>query len=328
MKLLKFRTLSLVFAFAGFLSGDAFPQELSMTQRNELLRGVTRIHYEREEGHDLVVGHGTAFGIDLDAYGKPGRRYLLSAAHNVIDKAGKPYPMLKIEIVQGGRTKGAQCKVVSVDRGLDVCLLESDEDLPSVASLATSDECVKAPVILAGSPRGIPVQLFDGTLLRRFHDGTVHSLAALEFDHGCSGGPLFSAETGKVVGLAVAGLPKGGDMDHTMGLFVPVSAIENFISPLPRMTIQSAPRRETVAANSVSTKAEVVAEVQQTAALTFLSPYDFGKETTDDGRYVVHPGDTLYTIAHDFHMTAQQLMSLNNLVDAGSLKVGRSIRIR
>jgi hypothetical protein len=237
---------------------------LTEGQRNELLSSATRIRYERKEGKAMVVGHGTAFGIDLGAYGKPGRRYLLSAAHNVLDKSGNPYPTLKIEIPrQNGQISTSRCKMISADTGLDVCLLECEEDLPVVVTLAESDERIKAPVILAGSPRGIPVQLYDGMLVRRYYEGTVHSLAELEFDHGCSGGPVFSTRTGKVIGIAVAGIPLRDDMDHTKGLFVPVSAIESFIAPLSQDVRSARTPQPLILANSqsipsVDARAEIV----------------------------------------------------------------------
>ncbi len=337
------------FSLVATLSIAAGAEEvLTIEQRNKLLSSVTRIRYERQEGGALVVGHGTAFGIDLDAFGQPGRRYLLSAAHNVLDKAGKPYPMLKIEIpIQGGRTVGSHCKVVSADIDLDLCLLECDDDLPAVVALAPADEPVKAPVILAGSPRGIPVQLFEGTLLRRFHEGSVRSLAELEFDHGCSGGPLFSARTGKVIGVAVAGIPKGDDMDHTKGLFVPASAIESFITPIIKVAPAPSARPSLVLANSVSVaKGKSAPTIEPERAIIptpkssrpkrpsstefgmFLSPYGNGRESTADGNYVIQAGDTLGAIAIDFHVKAHTLTILNKLDASAILQVGTSIRVR
>jgi LysM repeat protein len=331
------------------LSIPAFSEELlTPAQRSGLLESVTRIRYERLEGKDLVVGHGTAFGINLEAFNQPGRRYLLSAAHNVLDRAGKPYPTLKIEIpIQGGRTVGSHCRVISADNDLDLCLLECDEDLPAVVALAPADEPVKAPVILAGSPRGIPVQLFDGTLVRRFHEGSVRSLAELEFDHGCSGGPVFSARTGKVIGVAVAGIPKGDDMDHTKGLFVPASAIESFIAPLSKVAPapSAAPSYVLASSRAVAQKKAVPAVQIESATIptpkssrakrlvtgdigTFRSPYGNGRESTADGSYVVQDGDTLGAIALDFHVTAQALMKLNELDGDKTLIIGTTIRIR
>lgn len=332
--------------FTSVLSIDAFSEEvLTAAQRSELLCSATRIRYERVDGNALVVGHGTAFGINLDAYGQPGRRYLLSAAHNVVDKAGKAYPTLKIEIpTQGGQLKGCQCRVISADSNLDLCLLECDEDLPAVVTLSLADEAAKSPVILAGSPRGVPVQLYDGTLVRRFHEGSVRSLAELEFDHGCSGGPLFSARTGKVIGVAVAGIPKGDDMDHTKGLFVPASAIESFIAPLQRETLASSPpARSFVLANSVSGPAPKAAYQPATiptpttsrarrpsvaAFGTFRSPFENGREINADGTCVIRSGDTLEIIARDFHITVQTLTDLNDYSDIQLLKTGNSLRVR
>jgi LysM repeat protein len=330
-----------------FLNVTHAEEVLTAVQRSELLSSVTRIRYERQEGNALIVGHGTAFGIDLGPFGQQGQRYLLSAAHNVLDKAGKPYPTLKIEIpIQDGHMVASHCRVICTDSDLDLCLFECDRDLPGLVVLAAVDEPAKAPVILAGSPRGIPVRLFDGTLVRRFHEGSVRSLAELEFDHGCSGGPLFSARTGKVIGVAVAGIPKGDDLDHSKGLFVPASAIESFISPLSKTSSVLRTPQPFIPASSVSSvKVNATAPVQVEHALiptptrtrragpannygTFQSPYGNGKEATADGRYVIRAGDTLAAIALDFHVSARMLMILNDFYGDEMLEVGSVIRVR
>ena len=75
-------------------------------------------------------------------------------------------------------------------------------------------------------------------------------MAEVKFDHGCSGGPVFSARTGKVIGVAVAGIPLDHDMDYNKGLFVPVSAIESFIAPLTKNTPHSRKPKPVILANS------------------------------------------------------------------------------
>jgi len=203
-----------------------------------MLRSAVRIRYERIDNGAIITGHGTAFGVDLSAWGHPGKRYMLSAAHNVLDDSKKAYGTLKIEINEGTRTYWSQCKVLLVDAELDLCLIESGDDLPALTDLAQTDVMPGDSVVHAGSPRGIPIALYDGVMRRPYHQGTVRSVVELPFDHGCSGGPLFSAKSGKAIGVAVAGIPKDGDLDHTKGLFVPVHAIECFLAPLCKTPVR------------------------------------------------------------------------------------------
>ncbi len=188
---------------------------LETTQREKLLRSAVRIRYERSEGNTVVTGHGTAFFVDLSHYGYTGSKYLLSVAHNVLDGKGVPYDTLKIEYEIDSRLVWSKCRVVAFDKKMDVCLIESRDAAPEVAKLAEADIAAEegAEVVLAGSPRGIPIKLFDGTLANKFDGMPVHSTVRIPFDHGDSGGPFFSGQSGKVIGIAVAGIPKDDDLD-------------------------------------------------------------------------------------------------------------------
>jgi LysM repeat protein len=198
---------------------------------DKLPNSAVRIQYERLDRGDMVTGHGTAFGVNLSSYGFNGNRYMLSVSHNVLDRSGQPFSTLKVEINDGKRTFWTPCKVVAADPKVDICLLEAQDDIQELAELASKDIGPGESVMLEGSPRGIPITNYPGTIIERFHDGTISSLASIEFDHGDSGGPLFSAKSKKVVGIAVAGVPKNGDLDHTVGLFIPIVGIENFLEP-------------------------------------------------------------------------------------------------
>jgi LysM repeat protein len=197
-----------------------------------LLRAAVRIRYERYEGGATITGHGTAFGADLSRYGYPGRRYLLTAAHNVLDDSQhpkRPFATLKIEIDDGVRSCWTRCKALAFDEELDLCLVESADELQHALPLADSEPPTGSPLVLAGSPRGIPVALFQGTLTRKFERGTVRSSAQIPFDHGDSGGPVVCPRAGAVIGVAVAGVPKDGDLDREIGLFVPIVGVTSFL---------------------------------------------------------------------------------------------------
>jgi len=234
--------------------------------RQKLLRSAARIRYERGETRTTITGHGTAFCADLSKYGYSGRTYLLSAAHNVLDDTGRPFETLKLEIEEPGRTVWSRCRVLAFDKDLDLCLLESNDPLPEQVELSDADVEAGAKVVLAGSPRGVPVALYDGVVIKRFEGGTVRSSARLPFDHGCSGGPFFNS-AGKAAGVAVAGVPKDGDLDKQMGLFVPVSALASFLE-----RHRNGPARESTAVAQV--KPEPRRDGPVPAAMLVAQPAD------------------------------------------------------
>jgi len=208
--------------------------------RQILLESTVRCRYEHRISKERVIsGQGTAFGVDLTAYGYPDtRRYLLTAAHVVLhgNRRGSktPYAKLEIELRRGDKTYWSPCRAIAWDEYLDLCILESGDELPNHLKLAERDPKVGAKLVLAGSPRGVPVALYTGTLDRKFERGSVRSSASVPFDHGNSGGPMVDAVTGLVVGVAVAGLPKGKDLDRNVGLYVPVVGVDSFMEAVGR----------------------------------------------------------------------------------------------
>lgn len=168
--------------------------------------------------HDGATRHGTAFGIDLHKYGFAENRYLLTAAHNIVDKGD-----IRIE----HKTHWYKCEVVAADKDLDICLLKCEEWV-SVQELADKDAHAGDDVTMYGAPRAETVKAFKGSIVKQYYQKWCTTLMRIQFDHGDSGAPVFDT-VGKIVGMAVAGLPKDGDLDKTVGTFLPVSAIESFL---------------------------------------------------------------------------------------------------
>lgn len=189
---------------------------------------AVRLRLEQRSNDSIVTAHGTAFGVDLTALGLRGNSYLLTAGHNVV--APRSYDTeIRIEIGTDENARWAACDVVAIDTELDLCLLKCSADLPRVARLKDTDIAPGNDVVLAGSPRGIPVQAYEGKLLRRYHAGQIHSLALVAFDHGDSGGPIFDRLSGKVAGIAVAGIPDKDDLNTRLGLYVPAPCVQSFL---------------------------------------------------------------------------------------------------
>ena len=184
-----------------------------------------KLEYVREEAGAIITGHGTAFACDLRHWGIADG--VLTAAHNVGEK-GSSYPNLTLEI--NGKKKG--CKVLAANPELDLAVLSCDT---GIKPLKLSDEelSIGDPVVMTGLLKSNPVMLeYWGSIEGLFYQGFARHKIAVVFDHGASGGPI--TKSGKVVGIAVCGIPKDGDLDRSCGLFVPTVAIKAFLGSAKR----------------------------------------------------------------------------------------------
>lgn len=175
---------------------------------------VARLRYERMEGSVVVTGHGTAFCV--------GEKQLLTAAHNILDSDGKPFQTITLEL-DGSWIKAS---VIRFDSSLDIALLKCEAEFKPLL-LAKSDAGRGAVLTLIGSKRGAALTSHSGQVLRPFDAGTAKTRMRVEFNHGDSGAPVL--QDGKVVGIAVAGDWKNGDIDTRYCLFMPLSAIQEFM---------------------------------------------------------------------------------------------------
>lgn len=347
-------------------ASDAQPRELSGARADTCRDLACRLRYRRVESGTEITGHGTAFPADLAAYGFAGRRYLLSAAHNVLDDAGQPYRTLEIEIAGGW----SSCRVLAHDRNLDVCLLEAQLDLPHAAQLADADAAQGDAVVLAGAKRGQAVRVYEGVLEKKFHRGSARYRVRVPFDHGDSGGPFFDS-SGRVVGVAVAGVPLGADLDPGLGLYAPLAAVRSFLdahrrggSPLPEpapgAVAASAEVREVREASAPEAAAPVtlsaaVAMPQEAAPTAPAAPVvrpnaapriEVAQSDADvrlpetlaeitpaepapvrPKLYRIRYGDTLSQIAEKFGVRMQALMDANNIRDPNRIAADTLLRV-
>jgi S1-C subfamily serine protease len=220
--------LAVIFFSATFIS--AADSSTSDTQVSEqALQTALRFERRRDEGDYISIGHGTAFGIDLARYGIPSHRYMLSAAHLVLKDGQLSYYDLRVEV--GKPNSWAKCRLVAIDKAHDICLLECDRELDSLSKLSDADQKVGSKVLIAGSPLGVPICLSPGRLTNK--EPNVERQvwqAEAKFNHGNSGGPVFEADTGKLIGVAVAGMQDPtGDMKENIALFTPAKLIKTFL---------------------------------------------------------------------------------------------------
>ena len=359
MKILSAHLFLSLLLFSNFIPEKTNAVESAF--QSSLLDSTVRIRYERHEGNNLITGHGTAFGVDINRFGYQGKRYLLTAAHNVLDTKDQPFATLSIEINDGKHLCWSPCKVVAFDKQMDVCLVESAEDLRSVMELDTVEAGPGIPIVLAGSPRGIPVTLYYGDVIRCFEGGSVRSSAKIEFDHGDSGGPVVNAKTQKISGVAVAGFPKDGDLDHTRGMFVPLMAVNSFlqsnqrgnsIASLPVVdiaTIQASSERKSVSAPIVINTDDVetvllvspkpvvsLPPAVRSAPVAVVTPVVASApalvsiplvKTGYSPSHIVVSGESLTLIARKYGTTLQELQRLNEIKNPDLITVGTRLTL-
>lgn len=176
-----------------------------------------------EFGKDsIAISAGTAFPVNLEKYGYKGNHYLMTAKHCVAAD-NKPFAHLSAEY----NGEWVPVDVVALDNNLDVAILTWKINTDG-CKLADEDGTLKDKVHIFGSPLGVPIKRFDGKIAELYAFGSVMAAMEMEFNHGDSGCPVFN-EAGDLVGLGVAGVSKGDDIDHKVGLYIPLSALKAFL---------------------------------------------------------------------------------------------------
>jgi hypothetical protein len=169
-----------------------------------------RLRHSYVEGKLTITKHGTAFAFSP--------RKLLTAAHNVLEN-GKALDGLIVEVGE----RWLPCSVVKFNAEADIAILSVKEDVPSFQFGEDPDE--GSAIVLSGSKRGQEVKREAGKITNAYTRGLLF-VGSVRFDHGMSGSPVL--KDGKVVGMAVAGIPKDDDIDHSKFCMIPVSALRYY----------------------------------------------------------------------------------------------------
>jgi serine protease Do len=202
-------------------SEDVFPKIFKTLRPSVVLFTMLAPSDDPKKKNVYDDAYGTGFVVESGAWGS---RFL--TAEHVIDGARR----LRVTI-SNRRTLAA--RVVASDTQDDLAIVEADErDLPRV-HLGTSHSLDAGIQIgVAGYPipdafqdegLGIATSVFEGRLSSIRHD-------ALELDipviPGESGGPVFDAHTGDVIGIAESRF----DEEHAIGFAIPIEDAERFLA--------------------------------------------------------------------------------------------------
>lgn len=184
-----------------------------------MMESVYRVQHE--------FGSGSGFAVDLSAFGIPGNRFLITAAHVAIGPDESPISNIKIRINHPDFRKRtlARADVVAYDIKYDICVLRADVDLPVRVKIAMEDKIgIGEPIVTVGCPAGASPLASMGFLadkvldLPDLFDENIW-LGSSPIFFGNSGGPVFDAIRGDVIGIAVLCLGNGrGVAPNTTGM--------------------------------------------------------------------------------------------------------------
>jgi S1-C subfamily serine protease len=192
--------------------------------------------------------HASAVGIDLSAYGLTEPRYLLTCAHAAVDDGKKR--SLQIEITKGSKTDWIDVKIVAFDEDSDLCLLKAESDIPFLASLSDGYVTdIGDAVVAVGCPHGSAITASLGYLASKKMANEEKTLSAKDWwqssnsiFYGNSGGPIFDANTGKVIGITAAVISRDKAVAPNIALFAGLQATKKFVAKNAKKAISNAPK--------------------------------------------------------------------------------------
>ncbi|PIR69404.1 MAG: hypothetical protein COU47_03475 [Candidatus Niyogibacteria bacterium CG10_big_fil_rev_8_21_14_0_10_46_36] len=165
----------------GFIEGDSFPAHAETVSRATVII--------IDEGSDI----GSGFFIDSGGV-------IVTAAH-VIDAAGDGFQVQTYD----GRTFAG--KTIAKDSSVDIALVRiAGEDFPSVALGYFQNIEIGEEIGIAGFNRGLSrILVHRGVVSSKDEEGGTKQISINAFvNKGNSGGPIFSALTGRVIGMVQA----------------------------------------------------------------------------------------------------------------------------
>lgn len=167
-------------------------------------------------------------------------RKALTARHVVLDERGESRGKIEVEIRVGGPHRGviwSHAEVLRADALHDLALLSLDADAPKCADLGDGARLeLGAPVFAVGAPLGCsPFTASYGFLASKGGDeweGRDEFLwqSSNAIFYGNSGGPVFDANAGLLIGISVQGRAvPGAGLAPNVCFFVPSNFLRELI---------------------------------------------------------------------------------------------------
>lgn len=195
--------LLLLFMAATASAADIFPSipKKMIVSTHRLC--VSYIEKKRE-----IFEHGAAVAIDLSKYGIVKKNILLTAAHCVEHVTSDDNMIIEIK-APGKSPIWTRAKVVTKDEQMDIAVIMTQAEMPDAIELGLDETEIGEAVIAIGSPRGEALAATLGYLSDKGVDNANKKErnfweASMAIYHGNSGGGLFDANRGKLIGIVTA----------------------------------------------------------------------------------------------------------------------------
>lgn len=217
----------------------------------EMLKATHRLMSADSKKFTESANLGTAVAVDLSDFELNGKKYMLTAAHCVVNKGKKQ--KVFIEMTEPKR-KWVEASILEIDEDMDICLLAVDQESTVFAKLAKTMETeIGDPVVAIGSPRGMALAATIGYMsdISDSPDGIelfVHPgwyQASMAVFHGNSGGPVFDLNRNVLVGIVAAIiLDDGMQAAPNVTLMVGHKVIVDFVSSYAKKVFKKAAEKE------------------------------------------------------------------------------------
>jgi S1-C subfamily serine protease len=227
--------LCLVTAF-GAVGADASRPAVTVvadrpSKNDPMLKNAVRVRSVRKADGVEITQWGSGGCAELTEFGMLGNRYIITAAHVILDDDGNVEERVEAEILlQGAEVRAwLQVEVMFYDKELDIAVLKSPVEMASSARLADDDSLKNGDEVTAiGGPMGQPLQASKGTIVKN-SPWRCENIGTMNIRHGNSGGPVFDSE-GHIVAIVRAFQRVGRDEDGGPGVMVPIECVRKYIN--------------------------------------------------------------------------------------------------
>lgn len=193
----------------------------------------------------VISSSGSAFGVNLAPFGFAGKRYLLTAAHVILDDdhiSDRIEVEVRNKIFRDKKNPKSgfivsrmwiRARVITYDREMDIAILKVEMDLPHIAELDLEPDLKRgAPLLAVGCPSGTAITPSWGYLTSKEsetkHNNNFWWQASMPIYYGNSGGAVWNPKSSKIIGICVAIIAHKGPAANA-SFFVSPDSIKMFL---------------------------------------------------------------------------------------------------